>query len=175
MMVRTVSTRVWGYTAFTIASIWLAALAGPIVYSRMHPNPDLQKLLSALMHIQTFHASVEPSIQEIEESAGRLRRSIQLGAAWQFSKDLKGAETHSSTETQASYLAWFEKRSKPTLLIITRIEDDKSPLRFRVGEGDLSSTLVSFLIPPILFAVALYLIRKPGRVAQPQRPNDFRF
>jgi hypothetical protein len=157
--VRKMSRHSWAWVTLVLAVVWGGAVAGPLLYSRVHPSADIQRLLLALSRHEPIDESVQPPLTEVFDSAGRLKRAIQLGASWQFSGDVNAGESHSTTETRASYLAWFESRSKPTLLTITRIETDHSSIRFRIGEGDLVSTLVSFLVPLALLGVTAYLLR----------------
>jgi hypothetical protein len=157
--VRKMSRHSWAWVTLVLAIVCGVAVAGPLLYSRVHPNADIQRVLLALSRHQPIEESVQPPLTEVFDSAGRLKRAIQLGASWQFSGDVNAGESHSTTETRASYLAWFESRSKPTLLTITRIETNHFSIRFRIGEGGLVSTLISFLVPFALLGVTAYLLR----------------
>ena len=157
--VRKMSRRSRAGVTLVLAIVWEGAVAGPLLYSRVHPNADIQRVVLALSRHESIEESVQPPLTEFFDSAGRLKRAIQLGASWQFSEDVNAGESHSTAETRASYLAWFESRSKPILLTITRIETDHSGIRFRIGEGDLVSTLISFLGPFALLGVTAYLVR----------------
>lgn len=150
-------TRAW--MMIVLAVIWAVALTGPLLYSRLHPNEDIQRVLYALSRQELFETPVQPPLTEIFNSDGRLKRAIQVGASWQSSADLNAGESHSTRENQASYLAWFENRSTPTILTITRIDVDHSYVRFRVGEGNLLATVLSCLAPFVLLGIAVYLLR----------------
>jgi hypothetical protein len=54
----------------------------------------------------------------------------------------------------------FEKRSKPTILVVTRTVTDRSRLRFDTSENELSGIVRAYLIPLVaLTASAIWLWR----------------
>ena len=143
-----------------VSLIWAAAILGPLFYSCLFPNPDIRRTLMVLKGREELMTDdLIPLVQQVTDSVGKLQRAIQVGSSWQMSEDLNVKASHITRVTRASYIAWFDKRSGPILLIVTRTETDGT-VALRAGEGDISGTLVAIFFPVLLFAAsALWLIR----------------
>jgi hypothetical protein len=61
---------------------------------------------------------------------------------------------------QASYVAWFQKRSKALVMLITVYEDDGGRKAYEINEGEAMSFVRGYSLPLALFAISLFLVRK---------------
>jgi hypothetical protein len=142
-----------------VSSLWTVAITGPLFYSLLFPTKDSQHIVRALEGRETLNADLSPLLQATS-SAGQLKRAIQVGAYFHASADYNAKESHTEKTIQLSYLAWFEKRSKPTILVITRTLTDGSRLRFDISEDEPSGLFRAYLIPLLaLTASAFWLWR----------------
>jgi hypothetical protein len=157
---------------FVLAIIWAAAINGPVLYSWFFPNRDIQQIIGALEGRETLGADLAPLSKEVTSSAGLIRRAILVGAYWHVSADYNIKESRTTRTTQLSYLAWFQKRSESTILIVTRTEADGSQLRYNIDEGDTFSTLRDHLLPLLALAFSVFWLlwtRSRSRKTTPYR------
>jgi len=138
----------------------MAIVVFPLFYSMFFPNQDIQQIQRALEGRATLPEPLAPLAQHVTTAVGPLHRAIQVGAYWHTSADYNIKQTHTIKETQLSYLAWFQKRSRPTILVFTRTETDGSQLSFDIDEGSVSATVRAYLLPAIVLAVSVYWFRK---------------
>jgi hypothetical protein len=152
-----------------LSSLWVAAVFCPLLYSLLFPTQDIQHLVAAFEGRETPREEFASFVRAAIETSGHAKRVIQVGAYWQRSAEYKSKELHTTRETELSYLAWFEKRSKPTILIITRTQiDESSLLRFDVNEGSPIATVRAYLPPLLALAFSVYWFRSRRRVVQTQ-------
>jgi hypothetical protein len=128
-------SQAFAWVLFAISIVWAAAIDGPVIYSFLFPGHDIQQIIRAFEGRETLHADLAPISQAVTVSAGLMRRAVPVGAYWHVSADYNIKESHTTRTTQLAHSAWFEKRSEPTILILTRTEVDGSQLRYNVGEG----------------------------------------
>ena len=119
------------WVLFVISIVWAAAIDGPVVYSFLFPSHDIQQIIRAFEGRETLDSNLAPLSQAVTGSAGLMRRAVLVGAYWHVSADYNVKESHTTRTTQLAYLAWFEKRNEPTILIVTRAEVDGSKLRYK--------------------------------------------
>jgi hypothetical protein len=124
------------------------------------PDQDIRRIVRALEGRETLPEALAPLAEQIVNTAGHLKRAIQVSVYWHVEADYNIKKSHKTKETQISYLAWFEKRAKPTILIVTRTEVDGSELHFDIDEGEPIGTLRFYLLPLLLLAFSIYWFRR---------------
>jgi len=149
------------------SSLWMAATVLPLFYSLLFPNHDIQRIVRALEGRETLPESWAPLAEQIVNQAGHLRRAIQVSVYWQVEANYNIKKSHKTRKTQISYLAWFERRTKPALLIITRREVDGSELYFDIDEGEPLSLIRFYLLPLLVLAFSVYWFRR-----KPSLPHE---
>jgi hypothetical protein len=148
--------RAFAWVLFVVSIVWVAAINGPVLYYLLAPKQDIQQIIRALEGRETLNGNMAPISQEVTDSAGLMRRALLVGAYWHVSGDYNIKESHTTRTAQLSYLAWFEKRKDPTILIVTRTEVDGSRLRYDIGEGDPFSALRDHLLPVLALALSAF-------------------
>lgn len=138
-----------------ISSLWVVAFVLPLLISFLFPNADIQHIVRAFEGKETLGEELAP-LAKVTNSVGRLKHAIQVAAYWGTSVEYKHGESHTTKTTELSYLAWFEKRPKPMIFIVTRTQIDGSTVRFDTDEGSLLGTVRVYLVPASVFALSLY-------------------
>ncbi len=146
-----------------LSGIWMAANICPLFYSLLFPTEDIQRIVQALEGRETLPRELAPVVQETMTTSGPLQRAIQVSAFVRSTSEYKLSESHTTKVTALSYLAWFEKRPKSTILVIIRTETDGSQIRFDIKEGRPLVTLYLYLLPVLPFAFAVYWFRRNAR------------
>lgn len=157
-----------------VSSLWMAATVFPLFCSLLFPNTDIRHIVRAFEGKETLRADLAP-LAEATNSVGRLKHAIQVAAYLGASAEYTHGESHTTKTTQLSYIAWFEKRSKPTILVVSRTQTDGSRVHFDVNEEGPLDTLRFYLVPGAVFAVSIYWFRRrraKGDTAV-QVPNNF--
>ena len=149
-----------------ISSVWMAVVVSPLFYSLLFPNADIRHIVRALEGRETLRSDLAP-LAEATNSVGRLKRAIQVAAYFGASAEYKHGESHTTRTTQLSYLTWFEKRSKPTILVVSRTETDGSRLHFDIHEGSPLDMLRVYLVPAALLAVSVYWFHRKRLADRP--------
>jgi hypothetical protein len=163
--------RAFSWVVFVVSTAWTAAINGPTFYSLLVPSQDIQQIIRALEGRETLSGDMAPLSQQVTASAGLMRRAMLVGAYWHVSGDYNIKESHATRTTQLSYLAWFEKRNEPTILIITRTDVDGSQLLYHIGEGDPFNALRDDLLPVLALALsASWLLWSRSRYRKIQIP-----
>ena len=163
-------SRAFPVLLIVFSGLWMAATIFPLVYSLLFPTPDIQHIVGALKGRETLREELAPLVRGTIDTSGHLRRAIQVGAYWHASAEYKFKESHTTKELELSYLAWFEKRSKPTILIITRTELDSSLVRFDIDEGRPIGTVRAYLLPLVVLAFSVYWFHR-SRFFAPLKPS----
>ncbi len=153
-----------------ISSLWMAAVLLPFFYSLVFPNVDIRHIVWALEGRETLQGNLAHMVEQITSSGGHLKRGIQVAIYWGGSAEYKIGESHTTRTTDVAYLAWFEKRSKPTIFVIERTEIDGSRLIFRTYEGTFLGALRVYLLPASAMALSLYWLRR-SRILQERMPE----
>jgi hypothetical protein len=149
--------------SLVLSGIWMAANICPLFYSLLFPTEDIQRIVRALEGSETVPRELAPVVQETMTTSGPLQRAIQVSAFARSSSEYKLGESHTTKVTALSYLAWFEKRQKSTILVIIRTETDGSQIRFDIKEGRPLVTLYLYLLAVLPFAFAVYWFRRNAR------------
>jgi hypothetical protein len=142
-----------------LSSLWMCAMFLPLLYSVVFPNNDLRGIVYALEERGAAPAKAADIVKETLATAGPLRRAVQVGYYSGVTATVRISGSQASNRKQASYLAWFQKRSKPLLLVITRDEGGGSTA-FYISEGKISGMVRSYSLPTLLFGVSLFLMRR---------------
>ena len=132
------------------ASVWTAGVYFPYFYSLGFPNREIQRLVAALQGQQLARPELSSVVQGIMNSTGHLKRAIRIAAF--YSAEYKVRQPHSLKQTQFSYLAWFEKRPRPTILVVNLKELQGDTLEFKIFETSPTAIVRVGLLP--LFAMA---------------------
>jgi hypothetical protein len=140
------------------------------------PNRDIQHIVRALEGRETLREESTPLVRGTIDTFGHLRRAIQVGAYFYASAEQTLKESHTTKRVEVSYLAWLEKRSKPTILAVRRTEIDGSLVRFETDEASPFAIIRAYLLPvlALVFAVVLVSQERPllsqGANAMTQMP-----
>lgn len=159
-MVRVISNRVLPLVFLIISLLWLTAVVSPLIYSLLFPTKDIQQIVRALEGRESVREELTPLIQHVSNAAGRMDHAIPVGAYWHTSMEYNAKQSHRTKETELSYLAWFQKRSKPIILVITRSETDGSQLSFDIDEGSLFGIVRAYLLPALVLTFSVIWFRK---------------
>jgi len=145
-----------------LSIFFLCATFLPFLYSIL-ANDDLQRMVLALQDRAAPPLDADTVIQEAKQAGGTLTRSIQIGYAtgntirYHLSGTEKPEHFHQS---QATYVAWFQKRPKPMLIAISVYENEAGRKAFGINEVDPVGIVRGYLLPIAIFVVALVLVRR---------------
>ena len=155
-----------------VSSVWTAGTILPFVYSLLSPNRDIGHVVEALEGRETLHAELTSFIDQVINSKGRLRRAIQVAAFFGVSAEYRGGQSHVTKTTEVSYLAWFEKRSRPIIFVVIRTEVDESWLRFQTDESSIFSLLRIYVLPGSFLALSVYWFLSKRSPTRPEARLD---
>lgn len=146
-----------------LSIFFLCATFLPLLYSILFPNEDLQRMVLALQDRTAPPLDADTVVQEAKQAAGTLTRSIQVayfvGNTIQY--HLSGSERPEHFhQSQATYVAWFQKRPKPMLIAISVYENDAGRKAFGINEADPVGIVRGYLLAIVIFVVALVLVRR---------------
>lgn len=158
----------WVFLAISIA--WGLSTIFPLVYTTFFPYPDVQQILLALEGRELPREAISPLVKDVTDSTGHMRRAIKVNVSWRLSGEYNVEQSHSSKRADFSYVAWFEKRSKPTILVLTRTEVDHNLLRYEANEGQLLPILSGYVFPMALltFSISCLWWTGPKRLSEKQ-------
>jgi hypothetical protein len=141
-------------------SLWMCALFLPLLFHVVFPNEGIQGVVYALEQRQPAPPEAVAAVQGAIAAAGPLIRAIPVAyySGVTTTVGVNGSQT--SRAMQATYIAWFERRSGPLLLLITRYQDDGGRLGYAINEGQAWLLIRGYTPPVVLFGVSLFLARK---------------
>lgn len=154
------SSRVAPAVLLVLSSIWMAAAIFLLLYSLLFPNADIMHFVEALKGRETPRADMGRLVYQTGSVVGLLRHAMPVGAYWGGSAEFKIGETHTTKTIEIYYLAWFDKRSHPTILTVTRTEEDRSSVSLYIHEGTLFGAVRLYLIPASLLALSIYWFKR---------------
>jgi len=152
------------------SSLWTAGAVLPLFYSLLVPDRDIQRIVRALEGRETLPEALAPLAQQVVDTAGHVKRAIQVGVYWHVEADYNIKKSHKTKKTQISYLAWFERRAEPTILIVTRREVDGAELYFNIDEGEPNYLLRFYLLPLSVLAFSIYWFRRRSSAPRDEHP-----
>lgn len=132
----------------------MAATVLPFFYSLLFPNADIRHVVWGLEGRETLSGDMDRLVQQVTGSAGQLKRAIPIAAF--FSAKYRVRTPRTTKVTEISYLAWFKKRSRPTILVVTRTEVEDLSVRINTDEGSLSGAARIYLLPVSFMGFSVY-------------------
>ena len=153
---------IYAIVMLVLSSLFMCATFFPLLYSIVVPNEDLEGVVSALEERGAPSLESETVVQQAIDAAGPLRRAIKVGYYSGATKSihLDGSHTPETINpSQATYIAWFQKRPKPILVAITRYANDEGQKAYGISEVDSVSIVRAYAVPVLLFGVSLFLAR----------------
>jgi hypothetical protein len=144
-----------------LASLWLCAIFLPLLYSVALPNPDLQGIVDALEERGTAPPEATAIVQGTIAAVGPLTRAVKVGYYSGVTATVRVSGSNTSEKVkQASYIAWFQKPSKPMFVSITCYESDGDQRAYGISEVDPIILVRGYALPLLLFGVSLFLARR---------------
>jgi len=146
-----------------LSIIYMCGMFLPFLYSVLHPNEDIERVVTALKEGGTAPPEAADVVEHARAAIGSLTKAIPVGIAYRVNKEfhLTGSHEHTTLyETGYFYLAWFEKRQNPTLVAIVLYANETGQKAYRIAEVNGVTIARDYAIPVLLFAVSLFLIRK---------------
>jgi hypothetical protein len=146
-----------------LSTLWTVGTYSPFFYSLAFPNQEIQRLVGALESRESPRPELSVLAQNVFTSSGKLKRAIRVAAYYGASAEYKVKQSHTSKQTEFAYLAWFERRSNPTILVVNLTEIDGTILKFSIREGDPIALARILLLPVIALAFSLYWFRRSSK------------
>jgi hypothetical protein len=144
-----------------LSSLWMCATFLPLLYSVLFPNDDLRGVVHALEGSAAAAPEAAAVVQETTEAVGVLTGAVPVAYYSGVTATVRVSGSQTSKEKQASYAAWFQKRSKPLLLVITVYEGEQSKKTYAINEGEPMHIVRGYSLVVLAFGVSLFLARKP--------------
>lgn len=142
------------------SGLWAVGIYLPLLYSLLFPNHDIQHLVGALERREPARQELRLLVKESTDSFGQLKRAIRVAAYYGASADYNVRQSHTTKNIEYSYVAWFENRSKPAILIVSLSNIDRSTLRFNVDEGSRMQMGRALLLPLFALAFSIFWFRR---------------
>ena len=132
----------------------------PVLYSILFPRGDFKRIVQGLEVNGSSSLGVDAAIQTTIVNAGRLQRAVQISSYTGVTVTFQFGERHMAKKSQAGYLAWFENRRRPLLLLIQQTQTDGSVNPYEIGEGDFSGMVRTFGFALLMFIVSFYMLTR---------------
>ena len=146
-----------------LSIFFLCATFLPFLYSILFPTKISQRVVLALEDRASPPLDADTVIEEAKQSAGTLTRSIQIaygaGSTIRYARSGPAKPEHFH-RSEATYLAWFQKRPKPMLIAISVYENDAGQKAFGMSEVNPAALVQGYLLPIAIFVIALVLVRR---------------
>lgn len=152
--------RTFWIVLLVFSGIWVTNVFGPLIYSALFPNPDLQNIVRALEGHGTAPSDVSAAVETTIASAGTLQRTIQVGYYSGVTATFQLNASHSTRKTSVAYLAWFQKLPKPTILVIFRNQTDGGRQNYGMGEGEVRDVARGLGLPLLALAFSIFAVCK---------------
>ena len=151
---------IYAIILFALASLWMCATFLPLLYSAAFPNRDIQEVVHALEERGTAPQEAASVVAETIAAAGPLTRAVPIAYYSGRTTTLQVGGSRTIRKKQASFLAWFQKRSKGSIVLITVHEDDEGRKNYDIDEGEAMWYVRGYALPLLLFGVSLFSLRK---------------
>ena len=145
---------------FVLSSLWMCGVFLPFLYSVMFPNKDLQGVVYALEERGTAPQEAIAVVQETIATAGPLTRAMPVAYYSGMTTTVRVSGSQTSKVKQASYVAWFQRRLKPLLLLIAVHEGEQGQKVYEINEGEPMFMVRGYTLPVLVFGVSLFLVRR---------------
>lgn len=152
--------RTFWIVLLVFSGLWVANVYGTLIYSLLSPKPDFQDIVHALEGSGTPPPQVSVAVQGMMASAGRLQRTIQVGYYSGVTATFQLNASHTTRKTQVAYLAWFQRFSKPTILVINRYQTDGGVRDYEIGEGYIGGFARALGFPLLALAFSIFVVWK---------------
>ena len=146
-----------------ISAVYMCATFLPLCYSILLPNKDIERVVTALRDGGAAPSEAATVVDQVRATVGYLTESIQIayysGAIETF--HLGTSNGRQTTKVlQATYIAWFQERPRPTLFTITQYSDNLGRKAYRINESNSTGIVRAYMIPILLFGISLFWVRK---------------
>jgi hypothetical protein len=143
---------------FALSSLWMCATFLPLLYSVLFPNDDLRGVVHALEGRTAAAPEAAAVVQETTEAVGALTKAVPVAYYSGVTATVRVSGSQTSKQKQASYAAWFQKRSKPFLLLITVYEGEQGQKTYAISEGEPMLMVRGYSLVVLAFGVTLFLV-----------------
>lgn len=165
--------RTFWIVLLVLSGLWVADVYGSIFYSVLSPKPDFQDIVHALEGRGTPPPQVSAAVQGTISNVGPMERAIQIGYFTRVTATFQLNASHTTRKTQVSYLAWFPKLPKPTILIINRYATDGGSQNYEIGEGEIGNIAFGLGFPLLALAFSSFLVwRKDSPLLNDPPPSQ---
>ncbi|MBZ5662143.1 MAG: hypothetical protein LAO08_17215 [Acidobacteriia bacterium] len=148
-----------------ISSLWVSDVFLPILYAVAFPAADFREIVQALELRGTSPPEATIAVQRVIAAAGPLRRAALVSTYSKVGVTLQLGAKHQTKRTQEGYIAWFENRHKPILLLIEHTQIDNSVKTYEIGEGEPTSVIRALGFPLLALAISAYMVRRKKPIA----------
>src|SRR5216684_6694073 len=143
-----------------LSTLWMCATFLPLVFSVLFPNRDLQGVVHALEGRGSAPQEATAVVQETVAAVGPLTRAVPVAYYSGMTATVRVSGSKTPKEKQASYVAWFQKRPKPLLILITVHKDEQGHNLYEISEGEPMFMVRGYALPVLAFGVTLFLARR---------------
>jgi hypothetical protein len=157
------SRPVYAIVLFALSTFFMAATFLPFVYSILFPDENIERFVAALEDRGEAPPDAGNVVDRTKAAVGSLTRAIQIGCSFETRTaiDLKESRAPQHTHmSQAIYIAWFQRRPKPTLVSIAVYENDQGQKAYGISEVAALNVVRGYGVPVALFGASLFLMRK---------------
>ena len=144
-----------------LSSLWMCATFLPLLFSVLFPNDDLQGVVDALESRRPAPPEADTVVEQTLAAVGSLTRAVPVAYYSGMTATVRAGGSQTSRQRQASYAAWFEKRSRPLLLVITVYEGEQGQKAYGIHEGEPMLVVRGYSLVVLAFVASLFLARKP--------------
>ena len=154
-------TRTLAIALLALSILWMCALIFPLCYYIVAGNHDLKFVVSALEESETAPPQLAPLVEQVLAQGGRLKRAVPVGYYTGITATVRLNGTQTTKVRQVSYIAWFEKRPRPILLLISQYETNgEGKLAVNQGEWEWMSVVKGYGLPLVALVFCALWVRK---------------
>ena len=154
---------IYAIVLLALSILFLCATFLPFLYSLLSPNPDVEQFVGALREGGTAPLEADTVVEQTRAALGSLNRTIQIAyyTETRMGFHLSGSQSAERIHvSQATYIAWFQKRPKPMLIAVTVYTNDAGQKAFGISDAAPLAVVRGYGVPILLFGVCLFLVRK---------------
>ena len=154
---------VYAIVLVALSTLFMTATFLPFLYSILSPNEDIEGFVAALKDGGEAPLDAGSIVEQTKDAVGSLKRVIQIGYYSEkgIGFDLSGSRAPRHIYTsQATYIAWFQKRPMPMLVSITLRANDEGQKAYGISEVAPIILVRGYGVPVALFGVSLFFVRK---------------
>lgn len=154
---------VYAIVLVALPTLFMAATFLPFLYSILSPNENIERFVAALRDGGEAPLDAERIVEQTKRAVGSLTRAIQIGyySEKSIGFHLGGSRAPEHIHTsQATYIAWFQRRPTPVLVSVTLRANDEGQNAYGISEVAPITLVRGYGVPIALFGVSLFLVRK---------------